>query len=196
MNIKPENLKDLFRSAQTKEFNLSTQIIEEGTDSGGIYLIISGLVKIYNFDEEGKEAILSLRGEGEIIGLYSLLTNSKHQANVQAVQKTVLLRLDKEEFRQRLEFAPQLNFKLLSYLTLQIRQENKYLKRVLTENLESRVLKTLKRLSKSFSEGISLSHEDLAKIIGATRPRVTESLHKLENQNKLFFKERRIFLKV
>lgn len=161
-------------------------ILKEEEPTKNIYFILSGLVRIYTLNEEGKEVTLSLRGTGEIVGLHSFILDSIARANAEAIEKTEALAFSKNDFREILSSSPSFLFNLLNYLAYEIRQENKYLKRVFTDNLENRTLKTIKRLSKLSKDGsVHLSHEQLSSIIGATRPRITETLHKLEKKGKL-----------
>lgn len=194
LNIKlPDYLKKHLSKSTKVTFLSKKQILKEEEPTKNIYFILSGLVRIYTLNEEGKEVTLSLRGAGEIIGLHSFILDSIARANAEAIEKTEALAFSENDFREILSSSPSFLLNLLNYLAYEIRQENKYLKRIFTDNLENRTLKTIKRLSNFSKDGsIHLSHEDLAKIIGATRPRVTETLHKLEKDKRIKIQKTKI----
>lgn len=61
------------------------------------------------------------------------------------------------------------------------------------QRLRGRMLSLLQRVAAYFPEKeIALTHEELAEIVGATRPRVTEALHELEEKKHLKLSHKKI----
>jgi Mn-dependent DtxR family transcriptional regulator len=66
---------------------------------------------------------------------------------------------------------------------------------MISKNLTDRTLNTLKTLANYFSNNdITLSQEQIASIIGATRARVTESLNTLEERGTITLSHKKIHL--
>jgi CRP-like cAMP-binding protein len=74
-------------------------IIREGMPGNALYIIKEGSVKVVNYLEHSQEEIiLAELGKGDYFGEMSLLTDEPRSASVVALEKTELLRLEKEDF--------------------------------------------------------------------------------------------------
>src|SRR5437660_9203349 len=61
-------LKSLAGRALTRSFPKNTVLITAGDRSDSLYIIISGRVKIYVSDEQGRKIVLGTQGPGEYFG--------------------------------------------------------------------------------------------------------------------------------
>ena len=73
----------------------------EGNPGDSVYIVVTGLMQIFTFDALGKEVVLAALAKGELVGEHYLLKNSdgNRSASVRAVEKTTLLRIEGELFR-------------------------------------------------------------------------------------------------
>ena len=62
------DLEAISKLATTRTFPRNTIIISEGDTSDSLYAVLSGKVKIYLSDDEGKEIIINIQGAGEYFG--------------------------------------------------------------------------------------------------------------------------------
>ena len=163
-----------------------TTIIQEGSSPHSVYLIVSGGVRVFITTLEGKEVTLSFLGSNEILGELAYLDQAPRSANVQTFKDTQMLVVCGDDFHKMIERHPIVAMNLLNVLAKRIRHMHQQLKDFIASSLLDRTFKTLSVLGKCFPEGeITLSHEDLAVILGATRPRVTEALQSLKKSKKL-----------
>ena len=89
-----------------EEFNEGDIVITEGEEGSSLYVVVSGLVKVYTRGQKGENFYLANLGEGEFFGEVSVLTGKPRTATVVAAQKTELLRLDKENLDRLVEEHP------------------------------------------------------------------------------------------
>ncbi|MEZ4435184.1 MAG: cyclic nucleotide-binding domain-containing protein, partial [bacterium] len=75
------------------------KIVKEGEPSGGLYIILDGMVKVVR-QHEGAERTLNLLREGELFGEISLIHNSAATATCIATRRTMVLFLSRREFEQ------------------------------------------------------------------------------------------------
>jgi CRP/FNR family cyclic AMP-dependent transcriptional regulator len=170
-------------------------IIEQEAQTFEAYIIVSGSVRIYRTTENGDEITLTFRGLGEIIGEMALLDNQPRSASVETIQPTQLLIITKENFRQVIFQFPEIALNLLKTLTKRLRQANLHLEEERSQNLAARTWKILETLANYFpDQEITMSQEELANIIGATRARVTEVLDQFESEGKITLSHRKIHL--
>src|SRR5918996_5915116 len=73
-------------------------IVNEGDEGDSLYLILSGRVKIYLADEEGKELILAIRGPGQYFG-EMVLDEQPRSASVMTLDASQFAILPRADFR-------------------------------------------------------------------------------------------------
>jgi len=139
---------------------------------------------------------LALLGEGEIIGEMSLFNHVVRSATVEAVQETLVLDIDGRSFRDLIDNKPKVAVGILNVVIQRLIKNHEKIKKLRFESLYHRVWDSLGVLSEHFPDGhINLSHQELSEIVGATRPRVTEVLNKLQNEGKIKLQRQKIFVK-
>lgn len=190
-----DELKAVASKTKAVEFEAGELIIEQDDTSDGAYILCHGMVKVYRLTDDGEEINLAVLGPGEILGEMSLIDDQPRSANVEAIQHTQLLLLTREDFSKILHQHTDAAINLLATLSHRVRATNEYVEDVFSKNLAERTWKTLQTLSRYFpNNDITLSQEELATIIGATRARVTEILDQLQIEGKLTLSHRKIHL--
>ena len=84
-----------------------SMVFEKGSPGDALYIVLSGEVRIYD-EVDGTEVEITRIGPGDFFGEISLLLDSEHTKNVQAVEDSELLVLMKEPFWALLEKRPDL----------------------------------------------------------------------------------------
>ena len=98
-----------FGHAVERNVTSGTVLIEEGRHPDAVFIVVQGLVGV-RLASAGATPVAQL-GPGELLGEISLLENSPATATVTAAENTVLLTIDRDVLRDRLdhnaEFAAQ-----------------------------------------------------------------------------------------
>jgi CRP/FNR family transcriptional regulator, cyclic AMP receptor protein len=84
-----------------------SMVFEKGSPGDALYIVLSGEVRIYD-EVDGTEVEITRIGSGDFFGEISLLLDSEHTKNVQAVEDSELLVLMKDSFWALLEKRPDL----------------------------------------------------------------------------------------
>jgi CRP/FNR family transcriptional regulator, cyclic AMP receptor protein len=85
-----------------------SMVFEKDSQGEALYIVLSGKVRIY--DEVGDQEVEIARiGPGDFFGEMSLLLDTMHTKNVQAVEDSELLVLMKDSFRRLLEMNEDLS---------------------------------------------------------------------------------------
>lgn len=90
------NLMDRFES---RLFEGDTDVITEGEPSGGLFIILDGLVKVVRM-HDGELRTLNWLREGDLMGEISLIHNSSATATCTATRRTMMLFLSRKDFDQ------------------------------------------------------------------------------------------------
>lgn len=188
-----EKLLNIAPFFQEEYFKSHTIITHEGAESDKIYFIIKGIVRIYKISEDGSEITITIAKEGESIGEMGLIDNKPRSANVQALETTETLVLTKKRFNEIFNSYPAFANQIIHSFSDRIRENGLHIQTIATNDLRKRVYHMLINIRQHFPQtDISLSHENIALLIGATRPRVTEALNQLQNEGKITLSSKKI----
>lgn len=194
-DLDSKQLENIARLVLEKQIPEHTIFIEQLADSEAVYFITEGSVRVFRSTKDGQEINLAILGPGEIVGEMALIDHEPRSAYVQTIRDTTLLYLTAANFSEILNKHPEIATRLLATLSRKIRSLDDHLESLTTTNILERTEKTLNVLKQYFAHGeITLSHEELALIIGATRARVTEALDLLSSQNKIKLDQRSIII--
>jgi len=80
-------LKELAPHGAARSFPKNTIIINEGDETDSLYVLLSGRVKVFVSDEDGKEVVLSTAREGNYFG-EMVLDGGKRSASVMTLEPT------------------------------------------------------------------------------------------------------------
>ena len=132
-----ENLSEDERNSLASRFIIrhhpkNSIIINEGDDTSSFYIILKGRVRVYLTDDNGKEVVLNIQGEGEYLGEVALLDESPRSASVLTLEDSQFGVLNRQSFIECISENPQLSLKVMQGLTRRLR--------VLSENVRSLAL--------------------------------------------------------
>ncbi len=171
-------------------------LIEQGEMAKAVYLVLQGSLKVYRLTENGEQISLGIAGTGDVIGEMALVDSAPRSAFVEAITDSELLSLSGEDVIKILHVYPEITIKMMSTLCHKVRKSDMLVEEVMTKKLIERTFSALLTLAKYFENGeITLSHEELASIVGATRARITEALAELESDDKITLSHRKIVIK-
>lgn len=185
-------IKELLKERQYASGHL---LIEQGERSDFAYFILDGGVRIFRLTEGGDEISVGILGPGEIVGEMGLIDDSPRSASVITLKSTKALVLSRYEFRKLLLSNAEISINLLQTFVKRMRITNEQVEDISSKSLAERTWKVVQTLALYFPNSeITLSQEELASIIGASRTRVTETLNILREQGKIKLSHKKIQL--
>ena len=114
----------------------------------------------------------------------ALIDDLPRSAYVEAITTMSVLKIPKNDFQKLILANPAIALKLLRTLSIRIRTQDEKIITIYDSDLPNRTISNLLLLSNAYkSKVIPLTHDQLASLVGVTRPRLTEALHSLELQN-------------
>ena len=162
-----------------------TLILSQGDQGDTLFLIRSGQVKVSVVAEDGREVILSVLGPGSFFGELALLDDEPRSAHVTAMEETVLLQLHRDDFRNRLKFAPDLPISLLRELSQRLRRADDTIASLMLLDVNGRVANLLLELAREEGGETGtritrrLTHASLGQMVGASRETVSRTMRNL-----------------
>jgi CRP/FNR family transcriptional regulator, cyclic AMP receptor protein len=176
-------------------------VFSEGDDSDHIAIILSGIVKITAATANGREALLGLRGSGEIVGELAALYGSPRSATVRALDEVHARLIPASVFRQRLRQNPDALFAVLEAVIGRLRESDRRRLEFTGSDVLKRVSLLLGELASTHGQatgdgavtiGLRLSQEEVAGATGASREAVAKALRQLRDRGLVTTARQRI----
>ncbi|HUG05681.1 MAG TPA: Crp/Fnr family transcriptional regulator [Candidatus Limnocylindria bacterium] len=174
---------ELAARMRSKHFQRNEVIFHRDDPAGHVYLIASGTVKVSVPEEGGQQVVIALHRGGDVFGEISLFDDGPRSATVTAMTETTAFALANRDFMDVLRASPDAMRQLLALLATRIRRSTGHIEDLVFLDLPGRVAKLLLDQGELFGSNIvSLTQEDLASFVGATRVAVNRVLVDLERR--------------
>jgi len=171
------------KHANSRRYPKNAIILNEGDSSDSLYVILSGKVKVYLNDENGKEVSLNYQEAGEYFGELSLIDDIERSASVMTVEKSTFAIISKQDFRSVLAKNPDIAIHLIKDLAYRVRVLTGNVKTLALSDVYGRVCKTLLSVATEHDDVLvveePLTQQEIANRIGASREMVCRILKDL-----------------
>jgi CRP-like cAMP-binding protein len=159
-----------------------------------LFAVMSGIVQITAASTEGKSAVFNQIRAGEIFGEIALLDGQPRTADAAALTDCILTVIERRDFLPLLRGFPDVAVKLLELLCSRLRRTSEQVEDIMFLDLESRLIKTLLRLSKTTTPAgqISISQSELSQIVGLSREMTNKQLQVWVKRGWITLAHRRI----
>jgi len=178
-----ESVKAVSALATTRTYPKNTIIISEGDDSDSLYAVLSGKVKVYLSDDEGKEIIINIHGPGDYFGEMALLDDKPRSASVMTLEESKLAVLSKTAFEDCLSKNPQISLPIIRGMSKRLRNLTENVKSLALMDVYGRVARTLLDMAEPKGEALvinqRLTQREIASMVGASREMVSRILKDL-----------------
>lgn len=166
-------LNSISRDYNLQKYNKNDLIFMEGSTANSLCFVQSGVVKTYKTSEDGKNLVTGLHGPGTFFGQLSLLANDGlYIESASAIDNVEIYKIPKVDFITLLFENKDVSskfIKLISNDLIEVQEQLIYMAFATVRQKVAKVLLDLHEksdLTEKFSNGISISREDLAGIIG------------------------------
>jgi len=173
-----------------------TILFVEGQPSRGVFILCSGCVKLFTSSAEGKTVILRFAIPGEILGLAGTLSGKPYEVWAQTTQATQTRFVERERLvdvmRRHGEFALQVANQLAeSYCSAIAGVRVMGYSRSASQKLATFLLDWYngnRSLNEEAGARLTLTHEEMAQVIGTSRETVTRLLSAFKKQGLIQWK--------
>ena len=169
-----------------KQVPKGTVVLTEGAVGDSLFAIISGRVKVFIGDEEGREIILKILGPGDFFGEMSMIDSEPRSASVSSLEPCVFKVLSHQAFEQCLVKAPRIATLVMQSLAKRLRDADRKISTLALMDVYGRVASTLLDLAiddgGKLVVGEKLSQQDIANMVGASREMVNRILKDLSDR--------------
>jgi CRP/FNR family transcriptional regulator, cyclic AMP receptor protein len=173
-----------------------TVVLTEGDGGDSLYAIVSGRVKVFIGDEDGREIILKILGPGDFFGEMSLIDQQPRSASVSVIETSTLKVLSHVAFQECMKRAPAIATTVMTALAKRLRDADKKISTLALMDVYGRVANTLLELAieadGKLVVGEKLSQQEIANMVGASREMVNRILKDLTERGFIAIESKQI----
>ena len=201
-NISDNKINELQKFFTLREYPKGSMIILEEEYGDVVFLVKKGTVKITRVNDEGKEVILSLMGENDIVGEMSVIDGEFRSANVLAQENCELYAIRSEDFLQILKDNFEISFSLMGELASRIRKSDQHIEALSLSDAEHRIgvsiLNLAEELGVIIKGKVTIENlpfqQDIANMSGTSRETVSRIFKLFEDRNMLIKKGHKLII--
>ncbi|MCU0428516.1 MAG: response regulator [Cytophagaceae bacterium] len=166
---------------KTSRYKKKQVLYSEGNMANSLFFIVSGKVKTYKTNEDGREYIVGLHKNGDFIGYINLLEESTYTESAMAMEDTEICVVPKQEFFAVLYSNKDIAEKFIKMLSSDLRSNEDRLIKLAYNSVRKRVSESLLMLAENYRKVnekvvMPVSREDLASITGASKETVIRTI--------------------
>lgn len=183
-------LKELIEKSRVKVFKKKQSIYEEGDVPVFVYFVLSGQVRSFLCYNDGRELSTDIQIAGTYIGYEAMLLNENYSDNVEAIEKSEIALISKEDFFELIYRKPLIAGKFIQLLSGNIREKEEQLLGFAYDTVRKRIANALisvaeKTVNTAIEDEcvIQISREGIATIAGTANETISRVLADFREEN-------------
>lgn len=178
------NLADLCKDKKVRSVKKKSELFSEGDTPQSVFFVRSGELKTVKAHAEGKELITNLYKANDFFGFEAVLENSEYKESAIALQDCEVVIIPKQDFLTLLYSQPDVSAAFISLLCRKVAEKERQLLNLAYSSVRQRTAEALLRTSelKGEKEKITISREDLARMVGTASESVIRVLSEFKDE--------------
>ena len=181
-------INSLTACAGRRTYALGELLFSEGEPCAGLFIVVSGRVRIFKTSASGREQVLSIDGPGGSIAELPVFDGGSYPASASAMQNSELLFISRKDFRAICIEHPDVALKVLQVVGARLRRLVGIIEELSFTTVRHRLISWLLRQARSEGRPIECgqkfsmqtSHQELASQIGTVRELVSRNIARLQ----------------
>ena len=186
----------------TSTYRKGQILFHEGTRPLGVYCINKGKIKLYKLGNEGKEQIIQLAKEGDILGYRAMISEEVYPVSAETLEECHVCFIPKQEFVKMITDNRELYARLFKHACHELGIMAQNVTNLAQKTVRERLAITLIGLKDIYEPDpdeddkivINLTREDLANIVGTATETLIRLLHDFKEDKIITTKGRKIIL--
>ena len=200
--LSPKEKEMIVSSHSIEVYKKGETIVREGEKAKGFICIISGKVKLFKIGIGGREQIIKMLKQNEIIGYKSLFSEGTYIASATAIEETTTCIIDRNILIKILKKNPDFSYNLMKLITDDLTFSMNRTMSLTQKHIRGRLaesLLVLKDIYGTENDGktikIALSREDIANLSNMTTSNVIRTLSSMATDEVIEMEGRKIRIK-
>ena len=169
-------VRELATLGRVRSYPRNTVFITEGDSSDALFVILTGKVKAFVSDSEGRELILNTQGAGEYVGEMAL-DGKPRSASVVTLEATTFSVVQREPLREAIRRNPDFALDMIAKVIERAREATDNVKNLALLDVYGRVARLLLNMAVETDGKLripdKLTQQEIAERVGASRDMVS-----------------------
>lgn len=181
-------LKEISTDRKTRMIAKKETLFHEGDEMRHIPYIVSGKVRTFKMNNDGKELVTGLHGPGDFVGYMGLLENGRAMETAEALEASEVAMIPQEDLFALLHKDRDVSIRFIKMLTHDVKEKEQHLLQLAYASVRQRVAQALLRVHERYAKenakdlGLRISREDLASIVGTATESLIRCLSDLKDE--------------
>jgi CRP/FNR family transcriptional regulator, cyclic AMP receptor protein len=201
--LSPSVLAELEGRARVQSYPKGSAVYVPNDSTDNVFLLAEGRIRLCSITPDGKQATHAWIEPGEIFGELAVINPGGQEERAEAALASTVIMLPGDEVRRLMEASPAMSIGITKLIGFRRARIERRLRSLLFRSNRDRLIHLLVELAEQYgrlhSEGvlltISLSHQELASIIGATRESVTMLLGEMQLEGLVRVSRKRLLVR-
>ncbi len=194
-----EELTGLSIQKQCNYYQKGQTIFNEGNSPTGLYCINKGKVKISQAGSEGKEQIIRLAKDSDILGYRALISGEAYSATASVIEDSKICLIPKTVFYEIIQNNSDLTSSIMKLLANDLKDAESKITNIAQKPVLERVAETLLMLREYYglededkSLNITITREEIANIVGTATETVIRLMSELRKEGLIELEGKKI----
>lgn len=200
--LSPDELRKLEAASSRRDYRQGEVVFAPESSPHSLYLLESGLVRIYRLSGDGAEATFGYVAPGEVFGELAAFGDYPRESFAEAARESRVWRLQASFFRELLASRPSIVLEVTRQIGNRFKRMESRVEDLVFRDVRSRLAHVLLELSQDLGRPldgtvviqVELTQSELATLVGSTRQTVNSVLREFEGQGITGRRGRRIAL--
>ncbi len=184
-----DSLDEISDSKTCSVYRKGQVLFNEGGHPFGVYCVNKGKIKVSIIGDEGKEQIVRLAKDGDVLGYRSMIASERYNATATALEDSQVCFIPKDIFLNTLKKDGSLSVEIMKLLSSQLKEAEIKLTHLAQKPVRERLAETLLFLKETygFEPGsdilsVQLSREEIANLVGTATETAIRLLSELNKE--------------
>lgn len=157
-------------------FKKGEKIFEEGAYPRGLYCVGNGKIKVTQTGVDGKEQIIHLAKDGDVMGYRAILSGDKYSCSATAMGDSSLCFIPSRFFIEMVEKNPRFTFQIIRLFSEELKTAERNITDTAQKSVKERLAQSILLLKESYgfekdglTINIAITREEIASIAGTVR---------------------------
>lgn len=197
-NLSSELMQELVSTKNTIVCKKNQHFILEGAPINGLFFIQKGKAKVLKTGIYGREQILRLVQDGEIIGHRGFGSQKKYSVSASTIEDSILCNFSNEVLNEMLHKVPSLTYDLMIFYAEELNRSETKVKSISQMTVREKVIDNILYIHRKFGENpkgllnIQLSRKEIAEFTGTSNEQVIRTISSLKKEGLLFAQGKKI----
>jgi CheY-like chemotaxis protein len=175
-------------------------IYREGDYASFAFYIVSGKVKTFKINEDGKELIFDLFKDGDVIGMWDVMKGTEYYDSVACLEDSEVIKIHRDDMQHFLESNSVETASLIQLFASELKEREDRLISMAYDTVRMRVASALVILEdvyhkKSGNTVFKIQREDLAAMVGTSAESVIRTLSDFKKEGLINIEKNEIYIK-